>query len=60
MWLLFQCGIMFAVFASNVSWRWSDNPVFTALVAIFAAFIATSIVNGLLNLKRGKPFGSVD
>jgi len=45
MWLIFQSGIMFAVIASNIHWKWTPNPYIPALAGIGCAFVLTRLIH---------------
>ena len=48
MYKLLQCGIVFAVAASNIKWKWTPNGYLVAIVAVGAAFGATVLLSGLM------------
>jgi hypothetical protein len=55
---LFQSSIIFAVMASNIEWHWAPPHSYVpALAAFVAAYIATALLNGLINLLPIKRTG---
>jgi hypothetical protein len=51
MWKLFQLSVVLAVLFSDVHWRWSNNSYATALLAAYAAYVATCLVYSLRNWR---------
>src|SRR5262245_62153192 len=60
MWYLFQGTIFWLVCWTDWTWNWGDRSYAPAFLGWFAAFIASAIVQGLLNLKDGLPFRGID
>lgn len=59
MWKVIQTAVVFAVLASNVHFKWTPNPYAAAVVAVFAAMVATvglSALGGLIVRLRGLRF----
>lgn len=52
-WYAMQVGLFFAVIASNVHWRWTDNPYVAALAAFLAVFGVHILVACLIGLWDG-------
>lgn len=54
MWLLLQSLIIFAVMASNIHWQWTPNGYLAGLIGVWAALLATVVINYLLLWTRQK------
>jgi hypothetical protein len=50
-WLWFQAAVMFAVIATNIHWKWTPNGYLAAIIAAFAAWLATKLLAWALNLR---------
>jgi len=48
MWLLFQSAIMIAVGWTGIYYEWTPNKVTLGIVAVGAAWLATWIINKLI------------
>jgi uncharacterized membrane protein len=59
-WKVFQFSVAFAVIASNIEYKWTDNNYVAGLFALLAAMFATAILSWLLDklatLKRALRF----
>lgn len=51
MWLLFQCAIMIAVGWTGIYYQWTPNPYVLGIVSVGAAWLATWIVNKLIEFR---------
>jgi len=60
MWYLFQSAVFMAVMWTDWTWHWGDRSYAPMLLGAFAAFIASAIVQGILNLINGLPFRGID
>jgi len=49
-----------AVMWTDWTWHWNDGSYAPMLLGAFAAFIASAIVQGVLNLINGLPFRGID
>jgi hypothetical protein len=60
MWNLLQALIVFAVFASNVQYGWTDNGYVVSVVGLLAAAVATAVLSDAIDLVRRfrKPVGA--
>jgi hypothetical protein len=52
MWLILQSGIIFAVVASNIHWRWTPNGYLAAGLGILAAYVATVAIGKTVDRLR--------
>jgi hypothetical protein len=52
MWNLLQTLIVFAVFASNVQYGWTDNGYVVGVVGLLAAAVATAVLSDAIDLVR--------
>lgn len=55
MWFLLQSLIIFAVMASNIAWKWTENGYLASLIGAGAAFFATMGLSQLLLWARKQP-----
>ncbi len=51
-WMLFQALVAFPVFASNIHYQWTPNPVVVSALAFFAAGAATWVAVSIIDLLR--------
>jgi hypothetical protein len=51
MWKLFQISVVLAVLCSDAAYKWSNNGYATALLAAYAAYVATCLVYSLRNWR---------
>lgn len=47
-WRLFQIAIVFAVIASNIEYKWTENGYAAAFIAGYAAYAATCLLSALI------------
>src|SRR5262249_51353831 len=60
MWYLFQSAVFMAVLWTDWTWNWGDRSYAPAFAGWFAAFLASAVVQGFLNLASGLPFKGID
>jgi hypothetical protein len=53
-WYLLQGLIIFAVVGSNIHWQWADNTYAVSFLGVVAAYVATALLNNLLEALRSR------